>query len=277
VAVGDLNGDGFLDIVEGNWEQQNMVYLNDGEGGFNMSSSFGNSDFTVSIALGDLNADGFLDIVTGNGGQNVIYLNDGDGGFTTGSSFIGRNTFIVLVGDLNADGLLDIIEGNSGPQNVVYLNDGEGGFTTSSLFGGTNNTESVALGDLNGDGFLDIVEGNLGQQNVSYLNDGEERVAEIRVRGSLAGKKRGNGPPKKRGQGDYGNSKGTGRASGGGRACFFVLKGQFRPEMREKETMLSLLGGHQAAIGRGLAWVDCFLRTSLTSWRRLKAVACILS
>ena len=181
VTVGDVNGDGHLDIVTGNPQQQNVVYLNDGDGAFDTTSRpFGaGTDRTLSVAVGDVNGDGHLDIVTGNDGQNVVYLNDGDGAFDTTSRPFGTGadyTASVAVGDVNGDGHLDIVTGNwNRQQNVVYLNDGEGAFdTTSRNFGtGADDTGSVAVGDVNGDGHLDLVTGNSQQQNVVYLNDGD--------------------------------------------------------------------------------------------------------
>ena len=184
VAVGDMDGDGHLDIVTGNGGQQNVVYLNDGEGTFNtITHTFGaDTDDTQSMAVGDVDGDGHLDIVTGNGSQqNVVYFNDGEGAFDWQDSARDFGTGTddirsVAVGDVDGDGHLDLVTGNGlGQQNVVYLNDGEGAFdTTSRPFGtGTDNTTNVAVGDVNGDGHLDLVTGNgLGQQNVVYLNDG---------------------------------------------------------------------------------------------------------
>jgi hypothetical protein len=82
VATGDFNADGALDIVAGNYEDQDIVYLNDGRGAFPVARPLGVVDNTSSVAVGDLNGDGALDIVIGNDGeQSRIYLNDGMGNF----------------------------------------------------------------------------------------------------------------------------------------------------------------------------------------------------
>jgi hypothetical protein len=129
VAVGDLNGDGALDIVVGNEFQQSMVYLNDGTDRFPSGVSFGGPDNTLSVAVGDLNGDGALDIVAGNAGdspgqQDLLYLNDGSGHFPIGVPFSGPDfTESVAVGDLNGDGALDIVAGHSFSQDVIYVKD----------------------------------------------------------------------------------------------------------------------------------------------------------
>jgi len=63
IAVGDLNGDGALDIVQANAFEQSMVYLNDGQGGFSVGMPFGPPNYARGIAFGDVNGDGALDIV----------------------------------------------------------------------------------------------------------------------------------------------------------------------------------------------------------------------
>jgi hypothetical protein len=189
VAVGDLDGDGALDIVVGNYQSQNAVYLNDGTGSFPYTSTFTRTfgpgdDDARSLAVGDMDGDGHLDIVVGDyGAPNLVYLNNGSGSFPytsaytrafgTGSDY----TYSVAVGDMDGDGALDIVAGNSTGQSLVYLNDGDGDFVTSRPFGtASDDTFSVAVGDLNGDGALDIIQGNSGspdpQNNMVYLNDG---------------------------------------------------------------------------------------------------------
>lgn len=82
MAVGDMNGDGWFDIIQGN-DGQSYVYLNDGWGSFTQRIPWGRGETTNSVAVGDLNGDGFLDIVQGNEGQSYIYLNDGQENFAS--------------------------------------------------------------------------------------------------------------------------------------------------------------------------------------------------
>jgi len=209
-AVGDMNGDGAMDIIQGN-SGQSFVYLNDGQSGFSAGVPFGEG-YPGSIAVGDMNGDGALDIVdasevylndghggfgagvpfgdasssgialgdvNGDGaldiiGSNIVYLNDGHGGFGAGVPFGSANaTTSIAVGDVNGDGALDIVQGNSSFQSMMYLNDGQGGFGTGVPFGSANDTSSIAVGDVNGDGVLDIVQGNSSFQSMVYLNDGQ--------------------------------------------------------------------------------------------------------
>ncbi|MBI2201035.1 MAG: choice-of-anchor D domain-containing protein, partial [Armatimonadetes bacterium] len=177
VALGDVDGDGDLDIVVANYNGQNVVYLNNGDCSWTGVNFGTGSDGTISVALGDVDGDGHLDMVAGNDGQqNVVYRNNGDGSAWTGVNFgTGSDaTRSVALGDVDGDGDLDIVAGSNGGQNVVYKNNGDGSAWTGVNFGtGSDKTYSVALGDVDGDGDLDIVVGNSGGQNVVYRNNGD--------------------------------------------------------------------------------------------------------
>ena len=86
VALGDVDGDGDLDLVFGNWGPaggQNLLFLNDGKGSFTDATASRlpkDSDGTYAVAVGDVDGDGDLDLVFGNWGtlflqQNRLYLN----------------------------------------------------------------------------------------------------------------------------------------------------------------------------------------------------------
>ncbi|MHC4946352.1 MAG: FG-GAP repeat domain-containing protein, partial [Planctomycetota bacterium] len=83
VKFGDMDGDGDLDIVEGNYPNieirkgMNRVWWNKGDGDFKDSGKELGNYWTLSIGLGDVDRDGDLDIVTGNtGDSNLIWFND---------------------------------------------------------------------------------------------------------------------------------------------------------------------------------------------------------
>ena len=122
MVLGDLNGDGKLDLALANHDSYGVMLLfGDGEGGFALAPNSpivmkdGQHPHTHGLDAGDLNGDGKLDLVTVNSNPDndvSVALGDGRGGFTraAGSPFaVGPSPYPGALGDLNGDGHLDII------------------------------------------------------------------------------------------------------------------------------------------------------------------------
>ncbi|MFL5341255.1 MAG: CAP domain-containing protein [Gemmataceae bacterium] len=148
VAVGDVNGDGRLDIITGADSGGGPhVKVFDGATGQQIRSFFAyNPTFGggVRVAAGDVNGDGKTDIITGAGpgGGPHVEVWDGATGLVMRSFFAYAPNFIggvhVGAGDLNGDGRADVITGagaGGGPNVKVF--DGSSLATISSFFAGS--------------------------------------------------------------------------------------------------------------------------------------------
>ena len=89
VAVGDFNGDTFLDLAVANLNSNNVsILLGNGTGSFGTPATnfaVGTAPSTTSIAVGDFNGDTFLDLAVANQSSNTvcILLGTGTGSFGT--------------------------------------------------------------------------------------------------------------------------------------------------------------------------------------------------
>jgi CSLREA domain-containing protein len=176
IAVGDVNGDGNLDLAVTDFGAATVsVLLGNGNGSFGaaISASVGAVvTGPVAVALADFNGDNKLDLVTANRGvvgpppntTITVLLGNGTGGFTPagGSPYtVGTAPNSVAIGDLNADGNLDLAVANGVSDDVsVLLGTGTGTFGAATNFPAGSAPVSVKIGDLNGDGIVDVAIGN---------------------------------------------------------------------------------------------------------------------
>ncbi|MGI4760252.1 MAG: FG-GAP-like repeat-containing protein [Janthinobacterium lividum] len=163
VALGDMNGDGLLDMVTANYTAYTIsVRLGQAGGTFAATKTdYPVGGFGSCVALGDINGDGRLDVVVGlrYGYAIAVLLAKADGGYSYETyAATTRSPYAVAVGDVNGDGLLDIVAADiSDWFALVLLGKAGGGFADAARYPIGADPQCVALGDLDGDGLLDIV------------------------------------------------------------------------------------------------------------------------
>ncbi|HEY6194725.1 MAG TPA: FG-GAP-like repeat-containing protein [Candidatus Eisenbacteria bacterium] len=161
IALGDIDGDGRLDLVRGNSLGQSTLYLNTDTLFARNPVWSGRGESTFSVAVGDVNGDGNLDLVRGNNGrQTTLYLGR-NGSFDATPAWAGPAEFTlsVALGDVDGDGRPDLVCGNRSGGSTLYRNVG-GTFDPAPAWRGPDvSTSSVVLGDIDGDGDLDLVCG----------------------------------------------------------------------------------------------------------------------
>ena len=111
VSAGDLDGDGFIDVISGGIENDQLSWQKnlDGQGNFGSPNFLSNSVRPYKVATADINGDGFLDIwITSGGNDFVSWFENLDGAGNFGGQIIISNegneaAFIDIDGDNDLD------------------------------------------------------------------------------------------------------------------------------------------------------------------------------
>ena len=186
IAIGDIDGDGKLDLAIGNLSGSSVSVLR------NLSSpssvSFATKvDFTVgtfpySVAINDLDGDGMSDLAIANRGSNTVSILRNTSVSST-ISFAPKVDFatgfaplFVAIGDINGDGKPDLATANNSSNSFsIFRNTSSIGtlnFAAKLDFGtGGTNPVSIVIGDMDGDGKLDLAETNFGNNTVSVFRN----------------------------------------------------------------------------------------------------------
>lgn len=195
MAIGDLNEDGFNDLLYGSGSGVTFMLSANGGTAFNQVSG-PEYVFSQRSNMVDIDNDGHLDaFVCHDVAPNVYYLNDGTGNLTyhqggLGDHPNGGNYGSIWV-DYNNDHLPDLFiakcRGGSGTANIneMHRNNGNGTFTDVSIATGLADpvqTWSSAWNDFDNDGWMDVIVGASSSANGMHKfmhNNGDETFSDI--------------------------------------------------------------------------------------------------
>jgi len=183
ILVGDLDGDGKLDLATINSYSRNSIFVfrntSDGIGDINFAEKdeFPTGRDPRSGFIGDLDRDGKADLVVTNNNENSIsYLRNTSSGhgiinFADKVDFAtDRNPHYVSICDLNGDYRDDLIFRN-GVDSISVLQNNQDGETLNFLpkidFKSSQAIRSVTLGDFDGDEKIDFLTGSQVFRNIT--------------------------------------------------------------------------------------------------------------
>ncbi len=208
VAVGDYNGDGWLDVYVANDATPNQLWINKQNGSFedqgwlsgSAANAAGRPEGSMGIASGDYDADGDEDLFVTNLAREtfVLYKNDGHANFEDRRASAGvAQTTAVMTGfgarwlDFDRDGQLDLViangavniiealRGTANPyeqRNQLFRNVGQARLADVTTQAGppferAGVSRGLATGDMDNDGDEDVILTNNGGPVRLLLNE----------------------------------------------------------------------------------------------------------
>ena len=168
IRVADVDGDGNMEVVFGNYDG-NIVMLEYKDGGYRLEWKSDKLEYRLwGIDVGDVNMDGKPEIVAGGGDGHVFVIDAKSKRLLWTSQQIVRDAQGIRVGDINGDGRNEIVVGcgyrTDVPHGRVYVFDGT---SHVEMFNGSDITKEfdakirgMAIADIDHDGEMEVIAGS---------------------------------------------------------------------------------------------------------------------
>ncbi|MBN2363057.1 VCBS repeat-containing protein [candidate division WOR-3 bacterium] len=189
INCGDLDGDGYLDLVVSLQGSSEISLLtNDGNGNFTVDTFYGTGQSPCELVIEDLSGDGFFDILVVNEFSNTvsIFTGDGQARFTLGDSLTGLcNPTGLVVCDFDGDSLKDIVVSSAYSNSIqVFKNLGSGNFSEYFEIRTGFEPWGIECADVDADGTKDIVTVNFKTNNLAvHYGNGDLTFSEAEFYG----------------------------------------------------------------------------------------------
>jgi hypothetical protein len=203
MAIADMNGDGFPDVVlppqRGGADALPSIYLGDGKGHWKgWAATVPHALDYGSVVVADFNKDGHMDMAFSVHLTGIfVYLGDGKGHFTEASEGLPHDfpSRRLVVADINHDGNPDLVAVTEGPTPrpiegephgpliaLINTNKGKSWHAVNIAPPGVKTgADWLAAGDFNQDGRTDFAIGSiyLGSRDILYVSKGAKEWARL--------------------------------------------------------------------------------------------------
>ncbi len=207
VAVGDVDGDGLVDLYVANKTRPNQLFRQVApfrfvdvttQAGVGGPAAANGSGWKTGVSLADVNGDGFLDLyVCRYDAPNLLYLNDGKGRFTEAAKKAGLDlvsgSVVGAFEDYDRDGDLDVFiltnvqdanRSADGEPDHLFRNRGDGTFeevtAAARIQRDPGRGHSASWFDYNGDGWADLyIANDFSVPDHLYRNNGDGSFTDV--------------------------------------------------------------------------------------------------